>query len=144
MTDNLTKEKRSEIMAAIRSTGNRATELRLATILRSNGITGWRRHQLLPGKPDFVFHRERLAVFVDGCFWHGCRWHCRLPKSRRSYWIPKIAHNRFRDKAIQKLLGMAGWRIHRIWEHGLINPSVVIAKLRPILQNAGKKTGRAP
>jgi len=84
VADVFTKKKRSEVMAAIRSTGNRATELRLAAIFREHGITGWSRHQPLPGKPDFIFRRERLAIFVDGCFWHGCRWHCRMPKSRRT------------------------------------------------------------
>ncbi len=65
MADVLSKKKRSQVMAAIRSTGNRATELRLAAIFRAHGIPGWRRHQPLPGTPDFVFRRERLAVFVD-------------------------------------------------------------------------------
>ena len=59
-------------MAAIRSRGNKDTELKLASILRASGITGWRRHQPLPGHPDFIFRHARLAVFVDGCFWHGC------------------------------------------------------------------------
>lgn len=81
VADVFTKKKRSQIMAAVRSTGNRTTELRLASILRANGITGWRRHQPLPGKPDFVFRRERLAVFADGCFWHGCPRHLRMPFS---------------------------------------------------------------
>jgi DNA mismatch endonuclease (patch repair protein) len=80
VADVFTKKKRSQVMAAIRSTGNRANELRLAAIFRAHGITGWRRHQALPGKPDFVFRRERLAVFVDGCFWHGCRWHKNCPQ----------------------------------------------------------------
>ena len=68
MPDVFTKKKCSQIMAAIRSRGNKATELKLATILRTARITGWRRHQPLPGRPDFVFRRQRLAVFVDGCF----------------------------------------------------------------------------
>ena len=131
-------------MAAIHSTGNRATELRLAAILRAHSITGWRRHQPLPGKPDFVFRREHLAVFVDGCFWHGCRWHCRMPKSRQSYWKPKIKRNKTRDKAIRGMLQQAGWRVHRIWEHSLEAPSSVIARLTLTLQKAEKQTRRAP
>ena len=94
MADVFTKKKRSQVMAAIRSGGNKDTELKLAAILRAAGITGWRRHQPLPGRPDFVFRRARLAVFVDGCFWHGCRAHCRMPKSRTEYWQPKIVRNR--------------------------------------------------
>ena len=143
VTDSLTKRERSKVMGAIRSTGNRATELRLASILRSNGVTGWRRHQLLPGKPDFVFRRERLAVFVDGCFWHGCPWHCRMPKSRQNYWVSKIARNKSRDKAIRVLLQEAGWRIHRIWEHALNRPSSVVVTLTLALQSDTRQTTRA-
>ncbi|HRZ81636.1 MAG TPA: very short patch repair endonuclease, partial [Candidatus Hydrogenedentes bacterium] len=72
MTDVFTKEKRSEVMSRIRSRGNLRTELRLIEIMRGAGITGWRRGQPVLGRPDFVFRRERVAVFVDGCFWHGC------------------------------------------------------------------------
>jgi DNA mismatch endonuclease, patch repair protein len=65
-------------MAAVRSRGNKDTELKLIAILRGYHIKGWRRHQPLPGKPDFLFRRYRLAVFVDGCFWHGCRFHLHM------------------------------------------------------------------
>ena len=139
MADTLTRQKRSEVMAAISSSGNLATELRLASILRSSGITGWRRHQALPGRPDFAFHRERLAVFVDGCFWHGCPWHCRMPKSRQSYWKPKIARNKTRDKAVRGLLAAAGWLVHRIWEHSLNEPSIVTARIMQDLKSAAKR-----
>jgi len=68
MADVFSKRKRSQVMAAIRSKGNKDTELKLASILRAHGIKGWRRHQPLVGKPDFIFLKQRLAVFVDGCF----------------------------------------------------------------------------
>lgn len=68
MTDNVSKQKRSEVMAAVKSKGNRSTELKLIGILRKFHLSGWRRNQPLVGKPDFVFRRERVAVFVDGCF----------------------------------------------------------------------------
>jgi DNA mismatch endonuclease (patch repair protein) len=84
-------------MAAIHSRGNKATELKVTSILRAHGITGWRRHQTPAGHPDFLFRRARLAVFVDGCFWHGCRWHCRMPKSCTEFWNPKRATNKKRD-----------------------------------------------
>ena len=140
MVDRLTRQQRSQVMAAIHSTGNRTTELRLAAILRSNGVTGWRRHQSLPGKPDFVFRRERLAVFVDGCFWHGCRRHCRMPKSRQTYWEPKIMRNKTRDSAIRGLFRQTGWSVHRIWEHSLAEPVTVVARLRLTLKKAAKQT----
>jgi len=120
-------------MAAIRSHGNKDTELKLVAILRAAHITGWRRHQSLPGHPDFAFRRSRLAVFVDGCFWHGCRWHCRMPKSRTDFWIPKIARNKKRDREVNMLLRERGWRIFRIWEHSLKDPGRVAATLHAAL-----------
>jgi len=124
-------------MAAVRSKGNRATELKLISIFRAGGITGWRRNQPLPGKPDFVFRKERLAVFVDGCFWHGCRWHCRMLKSRIDYWSPKISRNRRRDKKVRNLLRRGGWYVLRIWEHSLERPHRVLAHLQVMLDSNG-------
>jgi len=130
MADVFNKAKRSEVMAAIKSAGNKDTELKLIAIFRANGITGWRRNQKLPGKPDFVFHRERLAVFVDGCFWHRCRWHCRMPKSRKSFWTSKIARNKARDHEVGRLLRKRCWRVFRIWEHSLNQPDKVAAQVQ--------------
>src|SRR5881296_2200586 len=95
MPDSFTRQKRSQVMGAIRSRGNKETELKLVAILRSSGITGWRRHQPLPGRPDFIFRRERLAIFVDGCFWHrhrGCKF-AYTPKSRLEFWVRKFDSN---------------------------------------------------
>src|SRR5437763_4097366 len=108
MADAISQAKRSQVMAAIRSRGNKATELKLASILRAAGITGWRRHQPLPGRPDFVFRHERVAIFVDGCFWHGCRRHCRMPRDNRAYWQNKIDRNAVRDRATNTILATAG------------------------------------
>ena len=129
MADVFTKKKRSQVMAAIRSRGNKATELKLASILRAAAINGWRRHQPIPGHPDFIFRRARLAVFVDGCFWHGCRWHCRMPRDNRGYWRLKIARNKKRDRAVSKLLRSRGWRVLRIWGHALHSPETVAARI---------------
>jgi DNA mismatch endonuclease (patch repair protein) len=129
VADVFTKKKRSQVMAAIRSAGNRATELRLAAILRTHGITGWRRHRDLPGKPDFVFRRERLAVFVDGCFWHGCPRHLRMPRDNRLYWKRKIARNIQRDRETTRRLKEAGWHVLRVWEHALRSPEVVARRI---------------
>ncbi len=119
MADIVSKKKRSAVMAAVRSHGNRATELRLVTLLRTYGITGWRRKQNLIGKPDFVFQRERLIVFVDGCFWHGCRRCYRRPASHRGYWDAKVLRNRERDNNVGLTLRKSGWLVLRIWEHDL-------------------------
>ena len=120
-------------MAAIRSTGNRDTELRLVTILRAHRITGWRRHQPLLGKPDFVFRRERVAVFVDGCFWHGCPKHGRKPASNKTYWHEKLARNRARDLKVCRELRRNHWRVLRLWEHDLAGERLVVARLRAAL-----------
>jgi DNA mismatch endonuclease, patch repair protein len=139
VADVFTKKKRSQAMAAIRSRGNKATELKLATILRAAGITGWRRYQKVPGHPDFIFRRAHLAVFVDGCFWHGCRWHCRMPKSRTHFWNPKIAANKRRDHTVNLLLQKRGWRVLRIWEHALRDPTRAAAMLHTALASAPGK-----
>jgi DNA mismatch endonuclease (patch repair protein) len=119
MPDVFSKSKRSAVMAAIRSKGNKDTELVLVKLLRADGIRGWRRHVVLPGTPDFVFRRQRVAIFIDGCFWHGCSLHSRPPKSNQDYWSAKLARNRRRDRAVSRLLRKAGWRVLRIWEHDL-------------------------
>jgi len=130
MPDVFTKKKRSQVMAAVRSTGNRTTELRLAAILRAHRITGWRRHQPLLGKPDFIFRRQRLAVFVDGCFWHGCPRHLRMPQDNRPYWKRKIASNIRRDRETTRRFQQAGWRVLRVWEHALRSPEAVAERIR--------------
>ncbi|HRK33763.1 MAG TPA: very short patch repair endonuclease [Candidatus Hydrogenedentes bacterium] len=138
MADTLSREQRSRVMAAIKSRGNKRTELLLIAILRDYSITGWLRNQNLPGRPDFAFRRQRLAVFVDGCFWHGCRWHCRMPKSRKQYWEPKIQRNIQRDKLVRTLLAQRGWKVLRIWEHQLKCPERVALTLARALREHRK------
>jgi DNA mismatch endonuclease, patch repair protein len=119
MADNVSKKMRSQIMAAIKSKGNIATEMKLAGIFRKNKIVGWRRYFHLFGNPDFSFPKYRLAVFVDGCFWHGCPKHFRKPNDNRKYWREKILRNQKRDQFVTKTLRRSGWRVLRIWEHEL-------------------------
>lgn len=119
MPDVFTPEKRSAVMALIRSNGNLATELQMIALFRAHGITGWRRGQNLFGKPDFVFRRERVAVFVDGCFWHGCPQHATRPATRAEWWAAKLARNRERDRLVTRTLRKAGWRVVRVWECAL-------------------------
>lgn len=123
MPDVFTKRKRSEVMSRIRGRGNRQTELALATLLRKCGVTGWRRNQPLFGKPDFIFRKSRVAVFVDGCFWHSCPQHATMPATNRAFWRRKLAKNRRRDRLVNQTLRRNGWRVVRIWGHELVKSS---------------------
>ena len=145
MPDVFSKAKRSEVMSRIRSTGNKDTEQKLAGLMRAAGITGWRRQvklrvktwrseksrskqgdsakvyagKALQVRPDFVFRAERVAVFVDGCFWHGCPRHATRPIQNRAFWDAKLARNKARDRAVTRGLKKAGWTVLRIWECAL-------------------------
>lgn len=119
MADVFTKAKRSEVMSRIRSRGNRGTELRLIAIFRSHGINGWRSNRPVFGRPDFVFPVGRVAVFVDGCFWHGCPLHYNAPAGNAAFWRRKLVANRTRDGLVTRTLTRAGWKVLRIWEHAL-------------------------
>lgn len=130
---------RSRVMAAIHSRGNRNTELKLLQILRAHSIKGWRRHLPIPGRPDFAFPKERVAVFVDGCFWHGCQKHCRRPKSNTDFWTPKIDRNISRDRQVNRLLKRAGWKVLRVWEHGLDRPAIAASRVKRALQSQTRK-----
>lgn len=119
MSDVFSPAKRSQVMARIRSRGNKDTELALIALMRRHRITGWRRSQAIFGKPDFVFRRQRVAVFVDGCFWHGCPKHANAPVGNREFWEKKLDANRKRDRLVKRELRRRGWRVLRIWEHEL-------------------------
>jgi DNA mismatch endonuclease (patch repair protein) len=169
MPDVFTKAKRSEVMSRIRSRGNADTELALVRVFRAHGITGWRRHvqirvrssggneaqtskggrkdgfrassrRLLRVRPDFVFRAARLAVFVDGCFWHACPQHCRMPTGNRAFWRAKLARNQARDRLVTRTLRKAGWRVLRIWEHALHRATT---KRGGRKAERGKKKGRS-
>lgn len=71
------------------------------------------------GKPDIVMPKHKTVIFVDSCFWHGCKKHCRLPAIRKVFWAKKIEGNKKRDKEVNKHYKKIGWRIIRIWEHDL-------------------------
>lgn len=140
MADVFTKAKRSEVMSRIRSRGNKETELALAKLLRAHKISGWRRHveirkaergrRKFAVRPDFVFRQARVAVFVDGCFWHGCPRHATKPKNNYDFWRRKLAGNRLRDQLVNRTLRRAGWRVIRIWECDLRKrPGFCVARI---------------
>jgi len=119
MTDIFTQAQRSALMAKVKGWGNASTEMRLVAVFRALGITGWRRKAAVLGKPDFVFPKLRIAVFVDGCFWHGCPLHATQPKQNAKFWREKIARNQARDHVVTRTLRARGWRVLRLWEHEL-------------------------
>ena len=119
MADIFTKAKRSEVMSRVRSRGNRSTELRMISIFRSHGISGWRRNRPVLGRPDFVFPAGRVAVFVDGCFWHGCPRHYNAPANHAAFWRKKFEINKRRDRLVTRTLKRLGWRVVRVWEQAL-------------------------
>lgn len=116
MTDTFSKDERSEIMRAVKSKGNKSTELKLIQIFKKHKITGWRRNYSLFGKPDFVFPKIRIVVFVDGCFWHGHNCRNVKPSDNYDYWTKKISKNIFRDKSVDEKLKSKNWKVIRFWE----------------------------
>ena len=121
---------RSKNMKAIRSKGNKSTELKLAELFRENKITGWRRHLPLPGKPDFTFRKEKLTLFVDGCFWHRCPKCYREPKTNVDFWKNKIEKNVRRDRTVTNELKQAGWSVIRLWECQLKKPQRFLTSIQ--------------
>lgn len=125
---------RSALMSRIRSGGNITTELRMVSLLRKVRLKGWRRHVELTGKPDFVWPSARLAVFIDGCFWHGHNCRNLTPKRNVVAWKVKMTQNQQRDKRITRELRQYGWKVVRIWECALKNkPDNVIKRVNRAL-----------
>jgi len=116
MTDVLTAEQRKHNMSCIRAK-NTEPEIKLRKLLWSQGIRGYRIHYNLPGKPDIVFIKKKIAIFVDGCFWHKCPLDFQEPETRKEFWMKKINSNVERDVKNTKELQKDGWIVMRFWEH---------------------------
>jgi DNA mismatch endonuclease (patch repair protein) len=131
MVDFLTSAQRSDIMSRVQGQGNKATELRLIQIFRHHKVSGWRRNIPLFGKPDFVFPAIKLALFVDGCFWHGCPKHASWPATNSTFWRKKLEGNLRRDKLVNRTLRIKGWKVIRVWQHELTkgNEARLVARL---------------
>ena len=111
-------EQRYRAMSAVKGRDNKTTERRLRMALVNNGISGWRLHpKNIPGRPDFFFTDANLALFVDGCFWHQCPSHSKIPQQNQDYWIPKLKRNIIRAKEVEITYKKSGWKVIRIWEH---------------------------
>src|SRR3989338_3768662 len=113
--DTISKDNRSLVMQQVRS---KNTKFERAVVVALKKLDkSFRQHANLTGKPDIISRKKKVVVFLDSCFWHGCRWHCRIPKSRRDYWVPKIQLNKDREKIVNRVLKKEGWLVVRIWEH---------------------------
>ncbi len=130
MADNLKPEDRRKTMQAVKGKGTKL-ERRLFSMLAGMGVKGWKKNVAnVVGKPDIVFAERRIAIFVDGCFWHGCP-HCqrKLPKTNHAYWTRKINRNIALAEAINEQLRRNGWSVIRIWEHE-VRTAEDLAKVR--------------
>ncbi|MBO9565837.1 MAG: DNA mismatch endonuclease Vsr [Niastella sp.] len=123
--DKVDKITRSRNMAAVRSRGNQTTEKKMASLLRQQKWKGWRRHYSIEGTPDFCWPKQKVALFVDGCFWHGCPRCYKVPKSNVEFWENKISGNRKRDRHVLMALKKRGWLVLRVWECQLEKPRTV-------------------
>jgi len=134
MTDVLTQEQRKLNMSRIRAK-NTGPEVKLRKMLYAADIRGYRIHYKLPGKPDIVFTKKKIVIFIDGCFWHKCPVCFQEPETRKEFWLKKIQSNIDRDKKVNEQLKDEGWKVIRIWEHEIRKePEKVVKKIIRILE----------
>lgn len=137
MTDIFTKEKRSEIMSRIRGK-NTKVEVALRKIVSSYcyplGYRYRKHYKKVPGSPDMAFVSMKIAVFLDGDFWHGYNFQNRRKKLPKKYWVAKIEENMRRDRRMDARLRRMGWKPVRFWEHNLKNPKRVLHRLEKLLK----------
>lgn len=119
--DNVSKKERSRIMSLIKSQDS-GIEKAVRKLAWGAGLRYRKNAKSFYGKPDLVLQKRKVVIFVDSCFWHGCKKHCRMPKTNKAYWGSKIAGNKARDKKVNQHYKKLGWRIIRIWEHNLHSP----------------------
>ena len=137
MADVFDTEKRSDIMRRVKSNKNKSTELKLIEVFKELGIKGWRRNYRVKGHPDFVFLQKRVAVFVDGCFWHGHDCRNTRPSDNQEYWQKKRVRNIKHDQEVKAMFEARGWTVLRIWECELKkkNRIILIEKLNTIVND---------
>ncbi len=140
MADTFSKFVRSQIMRSVHSTGTGA-EKKCEALLRSLKLSFKGHAAHLPGRPDFILRDCRLALFVNGCFWHahkGCK-NATLPSSNTDYWRLKIDRNRKRDRRVREALRKGGWRTAVIWECKLRNADSVARRLLKLASASGSR-----
>jgi len=119
MTDTVSKKKRSEIMRAIKSKDSKI-EVEFRKALWKAGFRYIKNPAKYFGKPDLVLKKYKTVIFIDSCFWHGCKNHCRLPATNKKYWVEKIERNKKRDKEVNQYYKKEGWQVLRVWEHEML------------------------
>ena len=136
MSDNLSPENRRKTMQAVKGKGTKL-ERRLWSMLAGMGLKGWTKNaNFVTGKPDVVFVNQKVAIFIDGCFWHGCP-DCRrkLPVTNREYWERKINRNVELAQIHNEELHRSGWQVIRIWEHEMKDKALIRGKILHALEN---------
>ena len=143
-SDPLTAGQRSSLMSKVKNRGNRSTEMAVEEILIHHRIRGWVKHpEGVIGVPDFFFPKHKLAVFVDGCFWHCCpRCARNVPTTRRDFWVRKIEENRRRDNRVRSTLRRKGYSVMRVWEHSVENHHDWLARIRRMLDRNDTRSFR--
>jgi DNA mismatch endonuclease (patch repair protein) len=142
MTDVLTPAQRKLNMSRIRGKDT-SPEIRIRKLLFSKCIRGYRVNYKLIGKPDIVFVKKKVAIFIDGCFWHKCPIHFQEPSTRKEFWLEKINRNVERDNLINLKLKEAGWEVIRIWEHKVReDPELVVREIIARLNSLNKSSSK--
>ena len=136
MSDIFTSEKRSAVMKSVKSRNTKTTELKMIEIFKELHIIGWRRTYPLIGKPDFVFPKKRIVIFVDGCFWHGHDCRNVTPSDNSEFWEAKRIYNKKHDEEVTQVLVQKNWTVIRIWECELKkkNREVLLEKISLLLR----------
>jgi DNA mismatch endonuclease (patch repair protein) len=135
MGDNLSPEDRRKTMQAVKGKGTRL-EKRLWAMLAGMRLNGWKKNpETITGKPDVVFPCQQIAVFIDGCFWHGCpQCQRKLPVTNREYWEKKIKRNVALAQIHNEQLEQDGWTVIRIWEHEMANTAKIRERIRKAVE----------
>lgn len=133
MSEVASKQKRSEIMRAVKSKDSEI-EVAFRKALWKKGFRYRKNSTKYFGKPDLVLKKYKTIIFIDSCFWHGCEAHCRMPKTRREYWVAKIDRNKARDDEVNSHYKKTGWKLFRIWEHQILNETNLEKEASKIIQ----------
>lgn len=139
--DVFSHEKRSEVMAKVKSKGNKSTEVAFECILRNHKIHGWRKHFTAFGNPDFALPKLKIAIFVDGAFWHGHP-DQKMPENNSDFWFKKINQNKIRDRKVNRMLRSKGWSVIRFWDFDVKKrPLHCVRRLRRLMTLKKKLLG---